>query len=178
MGLESFSLGKRNKYHIILTQNAVLTKIQSMTEFNFLCCANYETILRGLSHPKFCIGMGQNFSDNFVEISCVSNGTVAEKLYENWFSSTAKVVVCVLKLWRIEWREGATIEYINNRISNKSGNAAEERREGNQKHQNFYIPDLQDEYDPVYSKPQNKRLSRLWLEISFGFVRHFQQAWI
>ncbi|KAH0858815.1 hypothetical protein HID58_087076, partial [Brassica napus] len=82
-------------------------------EFNFLCCANYETILRGLSHPKFCIGMGQNFSDNFVEISCVSNGTVAEKLYENWFSSTAKVVVCVLKLWRIEWREGC-LSYITN----------------------------------------------------------------
>ncbi|KAF2571363.1 hypothetical protein F2Q70_00003079 [Brassica cretica] len=63
-----------------------------MTEFNFLCCANYETILRGLSHPKFCI---------------------AEKLYENWFSSTAKVVVCVLKLWRIEWGEGC-LSYITN----------------------------------------------------------------
>ena len=43
---------------------------------------------------------------SFVEISCVSNGTVAEKLYENWFSSTAKVVVCVLQLWRNEWGEG------------------------------------------------------------------------
>ncbi|WZZ50535.1 hypothetical protein YC2023_050642 [Brassica napus] len=42
---------------------------------------------------------------DFVEINCVAYGTVAEKLYENWFSSTAKVVVCVLQLWRIEWGE-------------------------------------------------------------------------
>ncbi|KAL0773831.1 hypothetical protein Bca101_038982 [Brassica carinata] len=34
-----------------------------------------------------------------VEINCIAYETVAEKLYENWFSSTAKVVVCVLKLW-------------------------------------------------------------------------------
>ncbi|KAF3537087.1 hypothetical protein F2Q69_00020229 [Brassica cretica] len=126
----------RNKYHIILTQNALLTKIHPMTEFNFLCCVNYETILRGLSHPKFCIDLcGALFhvgpledinqvqpnpsnggyqsrilftiiNSDFDEINCIAYGTVAEKLYENWLSSTEKIVVCVLKLWRIQWGKG------------------------------------------------------------------------
>ncbi|KAF2613094.1 hypothetical protein F2Q70_00013850 [Brassica cretica] len=49
----------------------------------------------------------------FYEINCAAYGTVAEKLYENWFSSTAKVVVCVLQLWQIEWGEGC-LSYITN----------------------------------------------------------------
>ncbi|KAF3506943.1 hypothetical protein F2Q69_00010097 [Brassica cretica] len=50
---------------------------------------------------------------DFVEINCVAYGTVAEKLYENWFLSTAKVVVCVLELWQIEWGEDC-LSYITN----------------------------------------------------------------
>ncbi|KAG2328282.1 hypothetical protein Bca52824_011010 [Brassica carinata] len=126
----------KNKYHIILTQNSVFTKIQPIIEFDFLWYANYNTIISGLSHPKFCIDLcgamyhvgpiedlaevqpNQSYEGHrkriqfsminfeFDEINCVAYGTVAEKLFENWFSSTAKVVVCVLKLWRIEWGEG------------------------------------------------------------------------
>ncbi|KAH0883738.1 hypothetical protein HID58_059834 [Brassica napus] len=51
--------------------------------------------------------------NQFYEINCAAYGTVAEKLYENWFSSTAKVVVCVLQLWQIEWGEGC-LSYITN----------------------------------------------------------------
>lgn len=46
----------RSKYHINLTHDSVVTKIQPITECNFLFCASYKTILRGLYHPKFCIG--------------------------------------------------------------------------------------------------------------------------
>ncbi|KAG2240056.1 hypothetical protein Bca52824_091176 [Brassica carinata] len=45
----------RNKYHIKLTHDSVVTKIQPITKCNFLNCASYKTILRGLSHPMFCI---------------------------------------------------------------------------------------------------------------------------
>ncbi|CAH8328901.1 unnamed protein product [Eruca vesicaria subsp. sativa] len=127
----------KNKYHIILTRNAVVRKISLITEFTFLCCANYKIILRGLSHTKFCIDLcgalvhvgpidhdikvqyNPNMNDghksrikffimniDFAEINCVTYGTVADKLYENWLSSTAQVVVGVLRLWRIEWGDG------------------------------------------------------------------------
>lgn len=47
----------KNKYQIKLIRNSVFSKIQPITECNFLYCASYNTILCGLSHPKFCIGM-------------------------------------------------------------------------------------------------------------------------
>uniref|UniRef100_A0A0D3BTW6 Replication protein A 70 kDa DNA-binding subunit B/D first OB fold domain-containing protein n=1 Tax=Brassica oleracea var. oleracea TaxID=109376 RepID=A0A0D3BTW6_BRAOL len=119
----------RSKYHINLTHDSVVTKIQPITECNFLFCASYKTILRGLYHPKFCIGLcgalvevgdiqdfpeaqanqfnhGNQPSIRFTQVKCVAYGSLAEKLYEYWSSTTANVVVCVLKLWRIEWGNG------------------------------------------------------------------------
>ncbi|CAF2142913.1 unnamed protein product [Brassica rapa] len=119
----------RSKYHINLTHDSVVTKIQPITECNFLFCASYKTLLRGLSHPKFCIGLcgalvevgdiqdfsvaqanqfNQGFQPRirFTQVKCVVYGDLAEKLYEYWSSTTANVVVCVLKLWRIEWGNG------------------------------------------------------------------------
>ncbi|KAG2286697.1 hypothetical protein Bca52824_046301 [Brassica carinata] len=112
----------RNKYHIKLTHDSVVTKIQPITKCNFQLC-KLQTILRGLSHPMFCIGMliylKQVFITDlfyfrnrikiilcFMQVKCVAYGSVAEKLYEHWSSTTANVVVCVLKLWRIEWGNG------------------------------------------------------------------------
>lgn len=47
----------------------------------------------------------------------------------------------------------------------------EEKRKGNHKHTN-----LQEEFDSAYTKPQNKQLCILRLEVSFGFFRHSQQT--
>ncbi|KAH0944024.1 hypothetical protein HID58_003661, partial [Brassica napus] len=45
----------KNKYHISITRKPFFSTIQPITDCNFLCCARYMDILRGLSHPKFCV---------------------------------------------------------------------------------------------------------------------------
>ena len=41
----------------ILTGKLSFRKIQPMHDSNFLILANFNTILNGLSHPMYCIGM-------------------------------------------------------------------------------------------------------------------------
>ncbi|KAL0863232.1 hypothetical protein Bca101_042350 [Brassica carinata] len=52
---------------------------------------------------SIALGITLDEGDCFTQVKCVAYGSVAEKLYEHWSSTTANVVVCVLKLWRIEW---------------------------------------------------------------------------
>lgn len=47
----------RSKYTIKFTAATVFTKIQPIIDSNFLCLANFSTVLKGLSHPMYCIGM-------------------------------------------------------------------------------------------------------------------------
>ncbi|KAH0883679.1 hypothetical protein HID58_059775 [Brassica napus] len=100
-----------------------------ITDCNFLCCARYMDILRGLSHPKFCVDLGgamvevgviediqeiqgnKIFANNQIrirlaQIRCVVYGSVAEKLYQHRIASNVNVLICVLKLWRIERANG------------------------------------------------------------------------
>ncbi|CAN6804625.1 unnamed protein product [Brassica oleracea var. botrytis] len=84
-------------------------------------------ILRGLSHPKFCVDLcgamvevgdiediqemqgNQIFANNQIRIRfsmidtesirCAAYGSVAEKLYQHRIASNANVFICVLKLW-------------------------------------------------------------------------------
>ena len=46
----------------------------------------------------------------YTHIQCVTYGALAHRLNAFWRSNTADVVVCVLRLWRIEW--GAGIVYL------------------------------------------------------------------
>ncbi|CAN6827155.1 unnamed protein product, partial [Brassica oleracea var. botrytis] len=83
-------------------------------------------ILRGLSHPKFCVDLGgamvevgviediqeiqgnKIFANNQIRIRfsmidtksirCAGYGSVAEKLYQHRIASNANVLICVLKL--------------------------------------------------------------------------------
>ena len=44
-------------YSIKFTATTCFRKIQPLRDSNFLILANFNTILRGLSHPMYCIGM-------------------------------------------------------------------------------------------------------------------------
>ncbi|CAH8337243.1 unnamed protein product, partial [Eruca vesicaria subsp. sativa] len=41
----------------------------------------------------------------FVRVKCVACGNMALQLYHYGNSTVATVILCVLKFWRIEWRE-------------------------------------------------------------------------
>ena len=55
-----------------------------------------------------------NFPDiiRYTHIQCVAYGALAHRLNAFWRSNTADVVVCVLRLWRIEWGEGIPYIYL------------------------------------------------------------------
>ncbi|XP_013745380.1 uncharacterized protein LOC106447986 [Brassica napus] len=52
-------------------------------------------------------------NEKYTHIQCVAYGALAHRLNAFWRSNTADVVVCVLRLWRIEWGEGG-FNYVTN----------------------------------------------------------------
>ncbi|XP_056851840.1 uncharacterized protein LOC108832041 [Raphanus sativus] len=124
----------KNKYRIKFTESTLFTKIEPLNGSNFLCCANFRAIKRGLYHPKYCVGdliahqqpdpaniyntffYSMEFSLislGFTHIKCVAYGALAHNLNAFWRSTTEDVVVCVLRLWRIEWGTGG-FKYVTN----------------------------------------------------------------
>ncbi|KAF2566726.1 hypothetical protein F2Q70_00025840 [Brassica cretica] len=91
----------KHKYTIKFNESTLFRKIQPVNGSNFLCCANFRGIKRGLYHPMY------------THIQCVSYGALANRLNAFWRSNTADVVVCVLRLWRIEWGAGG-FNYVTN----------------------------------------------------------------
>ncbi|CAN7016357.1 unnamed protein product [Brassica rapa subsp. trilocularis] len=49
----------------------------------------------------------------YTHIQCVAYGALAHRLNAFWRSNTADVVVCVLRLWRIEWGEAGDIGQVS-----------------------------------------------------------------
>ncbi|KAJ4914230.1 Uncharacterized protein Rs2_08851 [Raphanus sativus] len=47
------------------------------------------------------------------QIKCVAYGRQAQELYDLWSSTTANTVICVLRLWRIEWGQDG-FQYMTN----------------------------------------------------------------
>ncbi|KAF2613176.1 hypothetical protein F2Q70_00013371 [Brassica cretica] len=124
-------------------QNSLTRKLQPVNGSNFLCCANFRGIKRGLYHPMYCVDLcgalvrvGDLIAtklaqpDNiynsilyslefslinlrYTHIQCVAYGALAHRLNAFWRANTADVVVTVLRLWRIEWGEGG-FNYVTN----------------------------------------------------------------
>ncbi|CAN7078121.1 unnamed protein product [Brassica oleracea var. botrytis] len=46
----------KHKYTIKFNESTLFRKIQPVNGSNFLCCANFRGIKRGLYHPMYCIG--------------------------------------------------------------------------------------------------------------------------
>ncbi|KAF3576255.1 hypothetical protein DY000_02034018 [Brassica cretica] len=122
----------KHKYTIKFNESSLFRKIQPVNGSNFLCCANFRGIKRGLYHPMYCIDLcgalvragdliatklaqpaniynSILYSLEFSLINlgfCVAYGALAHRLNAFWRANTADVVVTVLRLWRIEWGEG------------------------------------------------------------------------
>ncbi|KAH0883968.1 hypothetical protein HID58_060064, partial [Brassica napus] len=124
-------------------QNSLTRKIQPVNGSNFLCCANFRGIKRGLYHPMYCVDLcgalvrvgdliatklaqpaniynsilySLEFSLinlGYTHIQCVAYGALAHRLNAFWRANTAYVVVTVLRLWRIEWGDGG-FNYVTN----------------------------------------------------------------
>ncbi|CAN6908650.1 unnamed protein product [Brassica oleracea] len=133
----------KHKYTIKFNESTLFRKIQPVNGSNFLCCANFCGIKRGFYHPMYCIDLcgalvrvgdliatklaqpaniynsilySLEFSLinlEYTHIQCVSYGALANRLNAFWRSNTADVVVCVLRLWRIEWGAGG-FNYVTN----------------------------------------------------------------
>ncbi|KAJ4873943.1 hypothetical protein Rs2_44294 [Raphanus sativus] len=123
----------KHKYKIIFNDSTLFRKIEPVNGSTFLCCANFRDIKRGLYHPMYCLDLcgalirvgdliatktyqhaniyhpilySLEFSLidlGYNHIRCVAYGALAHSLNSYWRSNTADVVVCVLRLWRIEW---------------------------------------------------------------------------
>ncbi|KAG5415434.1 hypothetical protein IGI04_003001, partial [Brassica rapa subsp. trilocularis] len=126
-------------YSIKFTATTCFRKIQPLRDSNFLILANFNTILKGLSHPMYCIdlcgamvavgelqqleelGPGEIFSyqntrmkftlvnTELKHLKCVAYGKEAVTLNEYNLNSRAPVNVCVLRSWRIYWGEDISI---------------------------------------------------------------------
>lgn len=47
----------KSRYQIKLCELSVFSKIEPLNESYFLCLTNFKSIIQGLSHSMFCIGM-------------------------------------------------------------------------------------------------------------------------
>ncbi|XP_033136256.1 uncharacterized protein LOC103860229 [Brassica rapa] len=133
----------RSKYNIKFTDTTVLTKIEPIIASNFLCLANFSSVLKGLLHPMYSIdlcgaivavgelqqigdlGPGEIYSYQTTRmefylvniglkhIKCVAYGKEAVTLNNYYRTSTAKVDLCVLRSWSIVWGEGG-FNYVTN----------------------------------------------------------------
>ncbi|CAH8362552.1 unnamed protein product [Eruca vesicaria subsp. sativa] len=126
----------RRKYSIKFTQVESFRKIQPIVDSNFLELANFTAVLKGHSHPMYCIdlcgamvavgelqqlqelGPGeiysyQNTRMELRNLRCVAYGKEAVTLSEYYRNSLAPVDVCVLRAWRIHWGEGG-FRYVTN----------------------------------------------------------------
>uniref|UniRef100_A0A0D3E4R5 Replication protein A 70 kDa DNA-binding subunit B/D first OB fold domain-containing protein n=1 Tax=Brassica oleracea var. oleracea TaxID=109376 RepID=A0A0D3E4R5_BRAOL len=133
----------KHKYTIKFNESSLFRKIQPVNGSNFLCCANFRGIKRGLYHPMYCVDLcgalvlaGDLIATKLAQpaniyisilyslefslinlrcthIQCVAYGALAHRLNAFWRANTADVVVTVLRLWRIEWGEGG-FNYVTN----------------------------------------------------------------
>ncbi|KAJ4889319.1 hypothetical protein Rs2_29067 [Raphanus sativus] len=133
----------KNKYTIKFTEETLVSMIEPINGSYFLRCANFRGIKRGLYHPMYCVDLcgalvrvGDLISHEQAEpaniynqivysldfslidlsykhIKCVASGALAHSLNGFWRSTTADIVVCVLRLWRIEWGAGG-FKYVTN----------------------------------------------------------------
>ncbi|KAL0744703.1 hypothetical protein Bca101_101238 [Brassica carinata] len=133
----------RCKYNIKFTDATVVTKIQPIIDSNFLCLANFSSVLKGFCHPQFCIDLcgaivsvgdlqqigqvepGEIYSYQntriefclvnigLIHIKCLAFGKEAVTLNSYYRTSRAMVDVCVLRSWSIVWGEGG-FKYVTN----------------------------------------------------------------
>ncbi|XP_056851839.1 uncharacterized protein LOC108832042 [Raphanus sativus] len=129
-----FFRSTKHKYTIKFNESTLFRKIEPVNCSTFLCCANFRAIKRGLYHPMYSVGdlianklaQAANIYNpilyslefslinlGFTHIKCVAYGALAHSLNAFWRSNTAELVVCVLRLWRIEWRAGG-LTYVTN----------------------------------------------------------------
>ena len=53
---------------------------------------------------------------------------------------------------------------------------AEERREVNQKFTDLYLSDLKEEFDPMYTKPQDKQVQMIKVGSQLQFLQNFSAS--
>lgn len=73
-------------------------------------CVLHIFYLLCLKH--FILSNSLNYS-SLTQVRCAAYGSVAEKLYQYRIASNANFIVCVLKLWRIERRNGKLFNEYN-----------------------------------------------------------------
>ncbi|KAH0936252.1 hypothetical protein HID58_013369 [Brassica napus] len=109
----------KHKYTIKFNESSLFRKIQPVNDLCGALVRVGDFIATKLAQPANIynsIMYSLEFSLinlAYTHIQCVAYGALAHRLNAFWRSNTADVVVCVLRLWRIEWGEGG-FNYVTN----------------------------------------------------------------